>query len=419
VVFLYYGLGVPPGGISTRWWHPSTFLLDWPIVGAWVDVPRLGILAAALPASLISVGVFLTTRSALTRAIALSCVFTALGFAAYGFASPMPWHFFHWRWSLVIVLSGVAMGWASASPLLAARWIERGLPTGLAIYLPVSLATAAMIRGATGTDENLPFSFSPWPAFPVFGLEGGAYGIAGILLGLAAGTLLLARASERPAIALAGILCATLLPGLWFSLRFGALEAHSFAALSLVSALLLGAAQITRSGDRCAVLQRRGLHFACGAALVAIPLISGHALATGDYASNRFFRSGIVIDALQRHIQERDSYPENLDVLVEENYLDALPQPRVGFAFVSALGLAPAHQFHYSDFGSGFNLEFVATEWIQCTYTGSYYYPEDEEEFDDDPEEEEYEDSEPWNCVKDYPSLWKLEAREESEEDDE
>jgi hypothetical protein len=417
VVFLYYGVGHAPGEIATRWWHPSTFLLDSPGVAGWSDTPRLGILALALPATLLGVGVFLTTRSSVLRALALSCIFTSIGFAAYGIASPMPWRFFHWRWSLVLVLGGAAMGWASASPFLAGRWLERGLPAGLVVYLPLGLATAAVIRGATGTDESLPFSFSPWPAFPVLGLESGAYGIAGILLGLAAGTALMSRGLERPGRALVGSVAAIALPWLWIGARFGALQPRNGAALALLSSLLLCGVLFTRGRGRAATLRKRALHLACGATLVAFPLIAGHALATGDYASNRFYRSGLLIDALQRFIEEHDSYPPKLEDLVDGGFLDELPRPRVGFAFVEALGLAPPRHFHYSEFGSGYNLEFSSTEWIQCTYSGSYVYPEDEEEelYDD---EEELEDYEPWNCIKDHPSLWKLEARGERGEAD-
>jgi hypothetical protein len=416
VALLYYGLGPTPAGGATAWWHPSTFLLDWPVVGGWVDTPRLGIVAAALPAALLSVAIFLSTRSALVRALALSCAFTAIGFAAYGIASPLPWRFFHWRWSMVIVLSGTAMGWASASPWLAARWLERGLLGGLVVYLPLSLAVAATIRGATGTDETLPFSFSPWPAFPVLGLETGAYGVAGILLGLAAGTALMARGLERPGLAMAGSLAAIALPWIWITTRFGPPQPHSGATLALLSSLLLCGFLVTRSGDPLAQRRRRSLHLACGAALVAFPLLTGHALATGDYASNRFYRSGLLIDALQRFVEKHDGYPPELDTLVEEGFLDEIPQPRVGFAFVESLGLAAPLHFNYSEYGSGFNLEFISTEWIQCTYSGSYVYEDEEEEVYDD---EEYEDSDPWNCLKDYPTLWKIQSRRDREAEDE
>ncbi|MBW2417619.1 MAG: hypothetical protein JRH19_03695 [Deltaproteobacteria bacterium] len=419
VIFLYYGLGHARGGIATQWWHPSTFLLEWPGVGDWVATPWLGVLALTLPATGISIGIFLTTRSALVRALALSCTFTTIGFAAYGIASPMPWRFFHWRWSLVIVLGGTAMGWASASPVLAARWLERGFRAGLVVYLPVSLATAAIIRGTTGTDESLAFSFSPWPAFPVLGLESGAYGIAGILLGLAAGTALMARGLERPGLALAGSLSAIALPWIWIGWRFGALQPRSGAALALLSSLLLCGALLTRDGERLTILRRRALHLACGAALVALPLFAGHALATGDYATNRFYRSGLLIDALQRFIEEHDTYPPKLEELVEQGFLEEVPRPRVGFSFLEHLGLAAPQEFHYSEFGSGYHLEFSSTEWIQCTYSGSYVYPEDE---DEEEEEEVYdddgEDYAPWNCLKDHPSLWKIEARDEGEEAD-
>ena len=156
-----------------------------------------------------------------------------------------------------------------------------------------------------------------------------------------------------------------------------------------------------RGEERSALLQRRALHLATGAALVALPLLAGHALATGDYASNRFHRSGLLIDALGRYMEAKGRYPASLDDLVEEGLLEEVPRPRVGFAFVEALGLAAPREFHYSEYGSGFNLEFVSTEWIQCTYSGSYIHPEDLEEL----EEEDYEDD-PWTCVEDHPSLW-------------
>ena len=59
-------------------------------------------------------------------------------------------------------------------------------------------------------------------------------------------------------------------------------------------------------------------------------------------------------------------------------------------------------------------LEFDSTEWIQCTYSGSDWEPEEEAELAED---EDWEESDPWNCIEDHPSLWKSERREGRDRD--
>ena len=77
------------------------------MVGTWQDeANRLGIVALSLPALAGTAGVFLCTRSACARALAVSASACAAIFAFYGLLAPEVWEFFHFRWSLVLVATG-------------------------------------------------------------------------------------------------------------------------------------------------------------------------------------------------------------------------------------------------------------------------------------------------------------------------
>jgi hypothetical protein len=405
-IALHQGLGSPPGGIATMWWHPSQFLLDWESVGSWVDSPGFGVVMLGLPAAVLVAAVFLGTRSSVARMLALSCLPMVALFGFYGFTSRRPWNFFHWRGSLVMVFTALSVGAAAAAPLLGASWLRRHWSLKLALYLPVVLLVMALLRNATGTDESLPFNFSPWPAVPIFGLEIGAYAIAGLLMGLALGTLGFAEWSRSRVRALVCIGIGALLPIGWLLLRFGSIPDGSAPIFSLVIAVSLGLAAITSGAARREKLLRRSLHLALGAALVILPLLSGRALATGDYTVTRFVRAQQLIDALQAHYQGRDEYPETLDQLVELGYLDAIPRPRVGFGIFYSLGWFEPIEFSYQSLGSSYVLEFEFTEWVQCAYNPPW---EDDEEYEDEYEEEYAEEDGSdgaWSCPDSRPELW-------------
>jgi hypothetical protein len=414
--FIHQGLGAAAGGVPTEWFHPTGFLLDWDIVGSAMDAPVRGVAMLCFPAALLAAGVFLGTRSAVARALAISCVVSVAIFSFYGLAALRIWEFFHWRASVVMAVSGLAIGFALMAPLLSETWLKHHWSVKLLTYIPFCFAIIALIRNATGTDEKLFFNFSPWPAIPVLGLEIGAYTIVGMLFGMAVGVAALADARRRPVRAAAGALAGIAVSVVWFYSRFGNTEAGGLVALGVITALVIGLAAIARGGNRGARLRRRALHLALGALLVTLPLLGGRALANSDYSNNRFVRARIITDALATYFEKQEEYPEELEELIEKGYLDELPRPRVGFDIFADLGLLKRTEFSYRGLGSSYVLEFVSTEWVQCAYNppweDDYEYEEeyeDEEEAEDGEEgqdEEGSETEEAWSCPDTRPELW-------------
>ncbi|MEE2672710.1 MAG: hypothetical protein VX466_02880 [Myxococcota bacterium] len=418
-IFLHQGFGSAPGGWASLWWHPTSFLLLNPTIGGLTDVPMQGVAAFCLPAILVSPVVFLGTRSAIARALAVTLVVVCGAFAFGGFSEALPWELFHWRLSIVMVWIALAIGFAVMSPALSESWLRRGRWMRFVLYAPIAFAIIALIRNATGTDETLVMNFSPWPGISVFGLEIAAYTIVGILFGLAVGLGALAQRDKRLAIALVGVVVGVVLPTLWFQQRFANTEPTALAAIAILAAIALGLSAITRSGDRNAVLRRRAAHFALGACLVIAPVLAGRAWANADYTLNKFVRAKIASDALAEYYAKEQVYPDSLDELTAQNYLEELPRPRVGFDFLYAIGLLEPIEFSYRGLGSSYVLEFVSTEWVQCAYNppwspdaGAEYEYEDDEEYAD----EDDESGEAWSCPDTRPELWGND--EEGGEDD-
>jgi hypothetical protein len=410
-LFVHQGLGAAAGGVPTEWFHPTGFLLDWDIVGSAIDSPIRGVATVGLPAALLAVFVFLGTHSAVARALAISCVVSVSLFAFYGLAALRVWEFFHWRASVIIATAGLAIGFTLAAPLLCESWLKRHWSVKLLTYLPVCFAVIANIRNATGTDEKLFFNLSPWPALPVLGLEIGSYTIVGVLFGMAVGVAALSDARRRPAIAVAGALAALVVSVVWFYARFSNTDLPRLAVLAVITAVAVGLASITRGGDRRGSLMRRARHLALGAALVTLPLLGGRALANSDYTSNRLVHAQTIIDALAAHMKDKEEYPDRLEQLAEEGYLEEVPLPRVGFDIFYNLGLLKRSEFSYRSLGSSYILEFVSTEWVQCAYNppweDDYEYEEEEAEEGEAEKAEEYEEEEEaWSCPDTRPELW-------------
>ena len=395
---IHHGMGPASGGIATRWWQPTAFLLNSEPVGSWIDTPVFGIGMLTLPAALLAGLVFAGTRSAVARMLAITCVVTVMIFSFYGLVAIFAWKFFHWRGSLTMVLIGLATGAAAVAPLLGASWLRRGWLLRVLLYLPVFFACMALIRNATGTDDSLAFNFSPWPAISIFGLQIAGYVLAGLWFGvaLAVGALALGRA--HPFLAATGALAGLALPTVWFWARFSGSSDLILFAVFAFSTLVLALGLISPREGRREQLLRRAAHLALGATLVWLPLLSGRALAVGDYTVNRFVRAERLNVSLAKHYEQYEAYPDSLLELVERKSIAEIPQPRVGFAFFYRLGWLEPIEFTYQSLGSSYQLEFVSTEWIQCTYTPPWY---DEEELD---EEEEFEES--WNCPDTQSELW-------------
>ena len=423
--FLHQGLGAPPGGFPSEWWHPTQYLLLSPTVGGWADIPVSGTLRLGVPAALLALVVFLGTRSSTARALSLTVFISSVAFSYVGLAIEGLWEFFQWRLSLVLVWIGLALGFALQAPALARAWLRRSPAIQALLYLPTAFLVIAVIRNATGTDESLFSNFSPWPIIPVFGLEIGAYTIVGALVAMSIGVGALTQVGKRSAVVVAGILVAILFPAIWLSARFPIAESGVLAGIALVSAIVVALASITRGGNRHAKLVSRAGHLALGVALVAMPLFTGRAWANADYTLNKFVRAKIATQALAARYEKEGLYPDRLDTLIEEGYLDAIPRPRVGFDFLYDVNFLEPIEFSYRGLGSSYVLEFVSTEWIQCAYnppwdpTAEYFGDEEYDEDDEELAEEDDESGEAWSCPDTRPALWgNEETRGEDEYDD-
>lgn len=424
-VFLHQGLGSPPGGWASLWWHPTQYLLLNPTTGGWADVPGRGTLYLSLPSIALSAVVFLGTRSAIARALAVSFTVAGALFCAVGFTAGSTWELFHWRMSVVLFLIALSVGVAVMSPALAAAWLRRGPWVRWLLYVPIALAVIALMRNATGTDERLTANFSPWPGITVFGLEMGAYTVVGVLFGLAIGLVALSQWGRRPLVVLLGVVAGAVFPAIWFHQRFSNTEAGPLVAMTVLCAIALALASVTRRSDRGAALARRAGHFALGAFLVIVPIFSGRAWAAADYTVNKFVRARIATDALAEYYAKEGVYPESLSELTERGYLEELPRPRVGFDLLYDIGFLPPVRFSYRGLGSSYVLEFNSTEWVQCAYNppwspaavGGEYEDEYDEEYADEYDDEATEEA--WSCPDTRPQLWGNQPEDEYGEYDE
>ena len=429
-VFLHQGLGSAPGGWASLWWHPTSFLLLHPTVGGWTDVPMQGVAIVCLPALLLSPVVFLGTRSAVARALSVSFVVMCGVFAVAGFSFGSLWELFHWRLSIVMIWIGLAVGFTIMSPALSKSWLRLQGVIRFVLYAPIAFAIVALIRNATGTDETLIMNFAPWPGISVFGLEIAAYAIVGGLFGLAVGLGAISQWTKRLpspdgrriAGALVGVLAGVMIPAIWWSARFGSPGASAVGGIVVLAAIALGLSSITRSGDRSAVLTRRAAHFALGACLVIAPVLAGRAWANADYTLNKFVRAKIATDALAEYYAKEGVYPDSLGELTDENYLEELPRPRVGFDFLYDVGLLEPIEFSYRGLGSSYVPEFVSTEWVQCAYNPPWSpnagaNPEYEYEDDEEYADEDDESGEVWSCPDTRPELWGNDDEDRGEDD--
>lgn len=386
---VHQGLATPPGGMATELWHPTGFLRDFEIIGGLIGRPVASVLTLTLPALLATGVVFLSTRSALARTIAICGVFCCAIMAFYGMTRAMRvWEFFHWRGSAVILLTGIAVGCTVSAPLLARSWLRLRPAAKLLTYLPFLIAVTSIIRNATGTDEELFFNFSPWPAIPVLGLDIGAYTVLGLMLGATLGLACFASERAHPLFRFLGLSAGVAVAVIWFHQRFGQTDARGLIGVGIASVVVLALGGITRRGPgRFETLRRRALHVGVAAALVALPLLSGRALSDGDYSLSRHVRARQLIDALSDYYRVEYEYPDELETLIEGGYLNEIPSPRIGFQIYYQLGWLDPVEFDYQSLGSSYVLEFVSTEWVMCSYNPPWEDVDDEEDEEEEDEE--------------------------------
>jgi len=387
--FLHHGLG--PSFRRSAFIEPSTFLLG--------DVPDEVLPALAvlvLPSAALAFAVALLSRSVLARTLAGIATLASACFVFYGLEAAGVWRFFHWRWSVSVLVFAAVVGGAAYAPLLAARWRELGWTGRLATYLPVFAFLIAYERNVTGTNPELPLALSPWPVVQILGLELAASSLAALELGVGLGLFGLVR-GVLPALlgvtAAVGFPIASLAAGSASGLlpfRAGPLL---FSATAAASLLVLAVCVLwpPRSPRERA---RRAAHLALGGVLLGVPLLLGQTLTRLDYSVTRDGRAQQIIDALAAHTDGSSLYPDELAELVTAGLLEEVPRPRIGFF--------SGQEFVYQNFGDSYLLEFSAPRWIQCAYNPPWQL--------EPGEQLEPEDADAllgaWSCPQKPPELW-------------
>jgi len=375
---LHYGLGPRPE-LGLHWWSPRGFLTRALVGTSWETLiadRSAGFAAFWTPVLVLAAATWLTTRSALMRAAAVTAVLASAMFLFYALGAgitQVAWNLFHWRASATMLAVAAVIACALVSPWLAARWLELGWPARVAWFVPVAFVVLAIERNVTGTNARLPFAISPWPAVQVFALETVGSTIASLLAGIGLGLFGLSRLRARraPALGLLALAAGLALPLGWLWLGSSGLlpmragrPLYVGAGLLTIAGLAAAAVRPWRRG--APALERRALSAVTAALLLGLPLLAGEAWARLDYSRTRDVYAQRIIDALQKYYARESLYPETLDALVEAGDLPAVPQPSIGFRFLDDTG------FSYQAFGTSYLLEFAAPRWVQCAYNPPY-----------------------------------------------
>ncbi len=382
---IHQGIGPEPGR-GQNWYTPTSFLFSAPIISELFETLGAALAWFGIPALFLAVAIFITNRSAVARAIAISCVLATLCYVYYGTEAEQIWTFFHWRASAVLTLMTLAIGFSIAAPFLAHSWLRLGWPARIATYLPFLLLILAFIRNATGTDQSLQFAISPWPAISMFGIGLGSVFTLVLMVGTAIGIAGIARARRSSGSAalgagIVGVALGLAVPVclLWLGDSIGvfafSVGVATSSAMAVACAIAIGLGTLRAGGVEG--LNRRAVGLAVGAAMIAVPVVSGQALARYDYYVTREILAREVTDALANYLDKEEIYPDELQALVEKGYLSEIPAPAIGFSFLYD------GEFRYRSFGTSFILEFPAPGWVECAYTPPYL-DEDADEADDD-----------------------------------
>jgi hypothetical protein len=398
-VLVHHGVGPARDPLRFAWYQPRGFFFEWTSTDALTSSLWSGLVGFGSVALLLAIGVWLTLRSALARLAAIWAVLFVLLCVYYGIQADGIWRFFHWRGSGVMALLALTVAAATTSPWLAGAAPRMPWPLRLTLYAPVVVGVLALMRNTTGTDQSLQFGLSPWPVVPVFGLELLVPAVSFVIAVVALGRALVGGLVERPA--LAGVSCALVLVAIatlagWASVEASADWKLPAAALSIAGLGLVAAPARAQPGHLAAV----------GALATTIPVLVGMAIVERDYTFTRDSRAYGITEALQAYYDREEAYPDQLTELVELELLEAVPVPRVGFAFIEK------QKFVYQNFGISYLLEFSTPRWVQCAYNPPYQN-EDEEGFEEDFEnelEEELDDEGDlpgsWSCPSKPPELW-------------
>ena len=392
--------------IELAWYTPRGFLQDSSLLAVFQKNSDLGALQLTFLASLIAAAVIYCVHNAFIRSLSIACVIAVYFFSFYGLGERIRiWDFFHWRASAVICAIALLLGAALCAPWLARALLQLDRPKryfafGL-IFLPTAYVIIAMLRNITGTDPNLQFALSPWPAVTVFGLAIAASCILTTYLGAGFGLSISQRFSQPALRLLTGAILAASIPCLWFIItgrlgllpfqvdpRFLYLAGGSGVAFYLVSYFLPG----RQRNERARLLK-------WGAALGLTPILVGQVWAFLDYRETRDRKAKVIIAALDTFYERETTYPDALDELVSQGDIGQIPKPTIGFSHLGA-----ESEFTYQSLGTSYLLEFSATQWIQCAYNPPY------EDLDEDDWESAEEMAEfaggSWSCPSSPPELW-------------
>ena len=261
--------------------------------------------------------------------------------------------------------------------------------------LALAAAVYFLSTEVTGTNPFLEWNLSPWPVITLYGFL--LFGLLFGVIHLAAGLGLAAR--ER----LGGA------PGLAAGARGRRRSSRCCCAASRSSrrprphrAPRARRRRSRRVGRLAAREERSAARpFLVAAALILASIKAGQWQAEYFQAKARDEIAPQLIAALERHRQERGSYPSDLSGLVPQ-YLPGLPNPRVGWL------ADPGEDFTYTDLGDSFLLEFASVLWVQCAYSPPYVEEAEEDEPPDvaagGSDDRMLEAS--WSCERKPPRLW-------------
>jgi hypothetical protein len=385
----YYGfLGAGPTPSERpediAWWRPAGWArqLDWeplaPLqqIGADVEQARhegrteprglIPLALFALPPLLLGAAGFALFRAVGARVAVLALTLLLCAFSYYGWLDPETWKDYSWRWPAVLLVSSLYVSVFALAPALVRAFACRSAAAQAAAILVFVVSIYFLSIEISGTNPELDWNISPWPALTLFGfllfglVIGSLHLAAGV--GVAVGARWTGAAGVAAAAGVAGLLAALL-----YWLPFSRWSPGRMAALLLAAAAL------------AAWTARRAAGATAARPLLAAGILVLGAIQIGRWQGEWFLarsRDEIaprVVAAVERYRAERGGYPDELRQVVPQ-YLPAIPLPRVGWFD------DPDEAFNYINLGDSFLLEFPSVLWVQCAYSPAYREEGEEEE---------------------------------------